>query len=80
MLASDGSAVFIPTLSLREPSDDLEERSVRARGNLLAGLVLNGMRHVYRVKVRPIQRRRLRPRSGLEFAGGDGHRGDSQIL
>jgi hypothetical protein len=80
MLAGDGSAVFVPALGLREPCDNLEERSVRASRNLLASLVLNGMRHIYRVKIRAIQCRRLRPRGGLKFAGGNGHRGDSQIL
>jgi hypothetical protein len=67
-------------LGLRKPHDDLEERSVRASLNLLLGLILYGMRHVYRVKVRAIQRRSLGPRSGLKLAGGDGHRGNSQIL
>lgn len=66
--------------SLREPIDNLEESSVRASLNLPLGLILYRMRHVYRVKVRAIQRRRLGPRGRLEFAGGDGHCRNSQIL
>ena len=75
-----GQQLFLLALGLREPTDNLTERSVRASRNLLAGLVLNGMRHVYRVKIRAIQCRRLRPRGRLELAGGDGYRRDSQIL
>jgi hypothetical protein len=77
---TEASERFVPALRLRKPSDNLEESGVRPSLNFLSGLVLYRMRDVHRVKIRTIECRRLGPRSRLELASGDGHRGHSQIL
>ena len=74
------SALFVPELRLREPSDNLEESSVRPSLNFLSALVLYGMRYLHCVKIRTIKCSRLGARGRLQLASGDGQCGHSQIL
>ena len=79
-LRQKGQLLFVPALSLREPSDNLEQSSIRPSLNLMLGLVLYGMRDVHRIKIWAVERRGLGPRSRLELPSGDGYGRHSQIL
>jgi hypothetical protein len=79
-LQQKGRLLFVPALSLREPSDDLEENTVRPSLNLLSGLVLYRVWYVDCIEIGTVERRSLGPRSRLELPSGDGYCGYSPIL
>lgn len=63
-----------------EPRHDLARNRIRPSLNLRAGLILNRMRDVNRVEVRPPQSRGLRSRRQHKLVRGHRHRGNSPIL
>lgn len=71
---------FVPGLRLGESSDNLYHRRVRSIHNFLSGLVLYGMRYVYRIKVWTVERRGLGPCSRLELRSDHRHCGYTQTL
>lgn len=68
------------SVARRQSSHNLLRHRVRARGDLLRRLVLNGMLHVNGIKARASQRAGLHSRRSRELCGGDRDCGHAEIL
>jgi hypothetical protein len=69
------SAAHKTELDAQQTANNLVDSGIGTRFNLNAGLILDGMRDIDGIKLRPAERGGLRAGGSHEFGSGHGHRG-----